>query len=89
MLLEAVRLIYWSFITLFLANNQNSDDLYYALSDNYIGSNHYIGDEGYVFNPSTYVLSDVFLMFLIIILMGSISYQNALILRLLLVCLIY
>ncbi|MDX7989312.1 hypothetical protein FE392_18740 [Xenorhabdus sp. 12] len=53
--------IYWPFTTVSLANNQNADDLQHALSDNYIGSNHYISDEGYVFNPSTYVLSDIFL----------------------------
>ena len=51
--------IYWSFTTVALANSL--DDLHHSFREQYIGSNHYLSDEGYVFDYQNHMLSGVFL----------------------------
>ncbi|EDQ7231144.1 hypothetical protein XL92_004674 [Salmonella enterica subsp. enterica] len=53
--------IFWSFTTLALADSLDADDLQYSLSKEYIGSNHYMSDEGYVFDCQSRKLTGLFL----------------------------
>ncbi|EEH2569810.1 hypothetical protein GYD59_004661, partial [Salmonella enterica] len=53
--------IFWSFTTVSLAWSLDADDLQYSLSEKYIGSNHYISDEGYAFDCKSNALTGIFL----------------------------
>lgn len=53
--------IYWSFTEICIAKNLDADNLHNTIQNNFCGSNHYLGDEGFVFNNQELILSDIFL----------------------------
>ncbi|UPK80220.1 hypothetical protein LW139_15600 [Proteus vulgaris] len=51
----------WVFDKIIISDNIFADELSNYLLPEYIGSSHYIGDDGYIFDTSDKLLSDVFL----------------------------
>jgi hypothetical protein len=53
--------IRWPFLEVWMSSDFESDDLgRYSLPD-YVGSTHFLGDEGFVFDPETKLLTSVYL----------------------------
>lgn len=53
--------IYWSFTEVSITENVDSDSLHNFFSSSFNGSNHYTGDEGFVFDNKELILSSLFL----------------------------
>ncbi|CRL65751.1 hypothetical protein [Proteus vulgaris] len=51
----------WVFDKIIISDNIFADDLNNYLLPEYIGSSHYLGDDGYIFDTSDNLLSDMFL----------------------------
>ncbi|MCW7539337.1 hypothetical protein OOT46_15945 [Aquabacterium sp. A7-Y] len=53
--------IYWPFTEVHASSERDADDLHRYTSPGYAGSTHFLGDEGFVFDPVQLILSGVFL----------------------------